>query len=354
MTRDEIVALVAESGETTRDGFLAWVRARGHRLGGHTVREQCGTWSQTLYMAQASTPYASANAAIGHATTDVRRPAGAPSIAPDPWGRAPSPEPDTTRATMCERLPTGETLLIIPDAHAHPEHDNARFDALGRWVARERPEYIVCLGDWFDMPSINSHASARDKEGHRVRADLESGWDAMRRFVAPWWESDYSPRRAVFCLGNHEARLEGLAAMHPEWAGSVPDLAYLTEGLRSFGWEVYGFKDIVNVCGYAVSHFLPSGVMGRAVSGVNQARSLIQHGRESAIVGHSHVYGHHIETSYLDRRLQAIVAGCYVHPAMVEGWNRQTSGMWARGIVRVSLLGEGYGDVEFISAERVA
>jgi len=348
MTRDALLELIRKSGCRTRDSFVAWCRETGAPANTKSVARLCGTWAEALESAHGA-QYREA-----HEPGRERAAPAAPRIAPDPWGRDAQPDAPQEPASMKERVPSGETLLIIPDAHAHPEHDNARFDALGKWVAREKPDYVVCLGDWWDLPSINSHASARDKEGHRVRADLESGWDAMRRFVAPWWESSYAPKRAVFCMGNHEARIESLASLHPEWEGAVPDSAYMTRGLESFGWEVHGFKSIVDVCGYAVSHFLPSGVMGRAVSGVNQARSLIMHGRESAIVGHSHVYGHHIDTSYLDRRLQGIVAGCYVHPRMVEGWNRQTAGLWARGVVKVTLLAPGYGDVEFVSAERMA
>ena len=354
LTRDEILALIRESGATKRDEFLVWCRMSGHSMGGGTIVKRCGSWPQAVKDAQGS-GYCDVPDDPGPPVRHMQSsaPKIAHAIAPDPWGRDVQEHAPQERVSMSERQPTGETLLIIPDAHAHPDHDNARFDALGRYIARTRPDYLLCLGDFWDMPSVNTHSSQRDKEGLRVRADLEAGWDAMRRLVAPWWESDYSPKRAVFTLGNHEVRLENLASAHPEWEGAIPDMAYLTRGLEGFGWEVHPFKAIVDVCGYAVSHYLPSGVMGRAVSGVNQARSLIMHGRESAIVGHSHVYGHHMETSYLDRRLQAIVAGCYVHPKMVEGWSRQTAGLWARGVVKVTLLAPGYGDVEMVSAERL-
>lgn len=81
MTRDELLALIAESGETSRDGFLAWLRATGRQCSGDAIVRLCGTWSQARRMAQASaapSAYASANAAIGHAHTDARRPAEAP------------------------------------------------------------------------------------------------------------------------------------------------------------------------------------------------------------------------------------------------------------------------------------
>jgi len=48
-------------------------------------------------------------------------------------------------------------LLIIPDAHAAPGYDNERFKAVGQYLIRERPEHVVCLGDWADLPSLSSY-----------------------------------------------------------------------------------------------------------------------------------------------------------------------------------------------------
>ena len=44
-------------------------------------------------------------------------------------------------------------LLIIPDAHAEPNYDNDRFTWLGNLIFEEKPDVVVCLGDWFDMAS---------------------------------------------------------------------------------------------------------------------------------------------------------------------------------------------------------
>ena len=57
-------------------------------------------------------------------------------------------------------------LLIIPDAHAEPNYDNDRFTWLGNLIFEEKPDVVVCLGDWFDMASLSSH----DKVRSRLRA----------------------------------------------------------------------------------------------------------------------------------------------------------------------------------------
>lgn len=240
------------------------------------------------------------------------------------------------------------SLLIIPDAHSHPDFDNERFSAIARVIAEHRPTHILCLGDFFDFESLSSHASAREREGKRVQEDVDHGLDAMSRMTTGW---GYKPETMVFLMGNHEARLDRMKSESPQWAGASFDIGCLKRELQAFGWRVHDFKEIVNVCGYAASHYLPSGIKGDPVSGVQMARNLVQKGKESCIVGHSHTLGLHTEATYLGRPMQSIVAGCIAHHDMVAGWNIQTAQMWWRGLVLVDLLAPGYGDVRLLSAE---
>ena len=43
-------------------------------------------------------------------------------------------------------------LMIIGDAHAHPDYDNSRFDKLGKFIVKSKPDIIVCMGDFAAMP----------------------------------------------------------------------------------------------------------------------------------------------------------------------------------------------------------
>ena len=44
--------------------------------------------------------------------------------------------------------------LFIPDAHSEPEHDNKRFEALGKLVYDIRPDFVVEIGDFTDFSSL--------------------------------------------------------------------------------------------------------------------------------------------------------------------------------------------------------
>ena len=71
-------------------------------------------------------------------------------------------------------------LLIIGDPHAHPDYDNDRFFHLGNFIIRNQPDYIVCLGDFADMPSLSSYdRGTRGFEGRRYRNDVIAALDAQ-------------------------------------------------------------------------------------------------------------------------------------------------------------------------------
>ena len=42
-------------------------------------------------------------------------------------------------------------LLIIGDPHAHPDYDNSRFEKLGQFIARAKPDAVICMGDFADQ-----------------------------------------------------------------------------------------------------------------------------------------------------------------------------------------------------------
>lgn len=249
--------------------------------------------------------------------------------------------------------PVLRKLLVIPDAHAHPDYDNDRFTWLGRFVMDQRPEVIVCLGDWADMPSLSSYdKGTRGFEGRRYKRDIDASIDAMNKFLTPMRaynkrrsknkKNQYRPRM-VLTLGNHSDRINRVTNEHSELDGAigVDDLKF-----REAGWEVYPFKVPVFIHGIAFSHYFTSGVAGRPISGENIAKTMCNKLHHSAVQGHSHVLDHS-ERSVIDgKKIFGLSAGCYTHPGMAtENWCKDTAHLWWRGVVTLcDLDGEGYYD----------
>lgn len=247
----------------------------------------------------------------------------------------------------------GKKIIVLPDAHAHPDFDNERATWLGKFVSSEAPDYLVCLGDLADMPSLSSFdKGTKGFEGRRYKRDIDSTIDFQHKLFNNFNGSS-SGTIAIFLEGNHEYRISKASNSQPE----LSDLLSSQRDLRikDFWDKCFGFKEIVNVEGFAVSHFLPSGVMGHPIGGKNQAATLLTQGFDSCIVGHSHIRDFAERTSFLGRRTQSIVAGCFVHPGMItnpEGWNKNTAQMWWNGVVVLDDVAKGTANrIEYVSLE---
>lgn len=234
--------------------------------------------------------------------------------------------------------------LIIPDAHAHPNYSNERFTALGQFVAEERPQKIICIGDFADMPSLSSYDKGKKSfEGRRYQKDLDATHVAMERLMTPIAKArGYKPELHLF-LGNHEDRISRAVEDDAKLEGTMGlrDLQYET-----FGWNVYPFLEPRILDGIAYAHYFVSGVAGRAIGGENIGKSMCLKLHSSAVQGHSHMFDHSERTIVGGRKIFGLSCGCFTHPNMIEGWNRSFVHMWWRGaVVLEDVDGHGYYDV---------
>ena len=50
--------------------------------------------------------------------------------------------------------------LIIPDAQIKPGANTEHVDWAARAIVEYQPDVVVCIGDWWDFPSLNSHSKS--------------------------------------------------------------------------------------------------------------------------------------------------------------------------------------------------
>jgi predicted phosphodiesterase len=243
-------------------------------------------------------------------------------------------------------------LLIIGDPHANHDYDNDRFTALGEYIVQEKPEYVVCLGDMADMPSLSSYdKGTKGFEGRRYSKDVEAVIDAQEKLFAPIKEvnrmllkkkvKQYKPK-LYMTLGNHEHRIDRATEHSAELDGtiSINDLQY-----KKFGWKCTPFKECLTIKGISFSHYFTTGAMGRPISGINIGNSMMNKLHCSAVQGHSHLISHQESTKPDGQKIFGLSAGCYSHPAYSENWCRDTEYQWWRGVITLEGLdGEGYYD----------
>jgi hypothetical protein len=171
-------------------------------------------------------------------------------------------------------------VLVIADAQVRPGVKTQHLTAISGYIEAKRPDVIVCLGDFADMPSLSKHSLAMEKEGQRYAADIQSVHDGMTKLVAFKKKcKGYNPRM-VMTMGNHEERIPRTVLEQPNLEGviSLADLKY-----KEFGWEVHPFLKVVNIYGIDFSHFFVSGVMGRPAS---SAAVVLRERQSSAVMGH--------------------------------------------------------------------
>ena len=252
-------------------------------------------------------------------------------------------------------------LLIIPDAHAEPNYDNDRFTWLGNLIFEEKPDVVVCLGDWFDMASLSSHDKGKKSfEGRRYKQDVAVGVDAFEKTWAPTFKwnkqrsknhkAQYNPER-IFLYGNHEARLDKTVQLQPELEGAI---SYDDYQVSKYWTRAYPFKAIAQVEGICFCHYFPAGVLGKPIGGDNSAANLINKLHQSCVAGHSHIQDVSVRTAADGKKILGIVAGCYTHPESHGDWNFNTYKMWYRGVTMLYDVHDGFAEgIEFVTQDRI-
>lgn len=209
-------------------------------------------------------------------------------------------------------------IAVLPDVQAKPGGTFQFLTSVGNYLVDKKPDIIVCLGDFADMPSLSSYdVGKKSFEGRRYKSDIEASHVAMETFLQPFTEYNkkaysahtkrYSPRR-ILTLGNHEERISRCIELDAKLDGvlSVQDLKY-----EEFGWEVHPFLEVVVINNIAFSHYFTTGVMGRAAT---SAQAMLSKKHMSCIAGHQQ--GLQFATDYRadGKRITSIIAGsCYEH-----------------------------------------
>lgn len=169
-------------------------------------------------------------------------------------------------------------ILIIADTQCKPGEDLSYMSWIGSYINAKKPDVVVHIGDHYDCPSLSSYDKGKKSfEGRRLKADIEAGNKGMELLLE---EIKYNPR-LVFCLGNHEDRIDRLSNDMPELDGFVGTNLL---PLEDMGWEVYPFLKPVEIGGIFFVHYLANHFSGKPYGGtaMNQLKTV---GR-SFVVGH--------------------------------------------------------------------
>lgn len=207
--------------------------------------------------------------------------------------------------------------LFIPDVQAKPGVDFTYLTKLGKFIVHKKPDVIVCIGDFADMPSLSSYDKGKKSfEGRRYKQDIAAAKKAMDALLGPLraynkprreqHKKMYKPRM-VLTLGNHEDRISRVGEYQPELDGVVGfhDLPYQD-------WEVIDFLKPIEIDGIMYVHFLANPMSGKPYCG-NAMNQLIKVGK-SFVCGHKQTFD--IATRFIlggQQQWGLICGACYEH-----------------------------------------
>jgi len=233
--------------------------------------------------------------------------------------------------------------FILSDVQQKPGSTTKHLTAAGKYCARHKPDVIICIGDFADMPSLSSYdVGTKSFEGRSYRADIDAAKDGMAAFMEPIKAEQqrlidnhrirWNPR-LVFTIGNHEARITRAIELDRKLEGlmSLDDLGY-----EAHGWEVIPFLQPEIIDGVFYSHYATSGHSPRAIG---SARQLLIKKHQSVVVGHKQ--GREVSyDKYGDGRpMIAIIAGSY-YPHDESYQSFQDNKCW-RGCVMLNEVVDG-------------
>ena len=240
---------------------------------------------------------------------------------------------------------------VIPDVQAKDGVDFTYLNKIGHYLVEKKPDKIICLGDFADMPSLSSYdVGKKSFEGKRYIKDIETARQAMWSLMEPIESFNDKAKRnkeklyrpeLILTLGNHENRINRAVNDDPKLDGvlSVDDLGY-----EGYGWRVHPFLDVVVVDGVAYSHYFTTGLMGRPVT---TAGACLAKKHMSCIQGHQQ--GLQIATAYRadGQALTSVIAGsCYEHNE--DYMSSQGNKHW-RGFLMLHEVNEGAFDLMPVS-----
>lgn len=246
-----------------------------------------------------------------------------------------------------------KTHLIIPDVQAHEGTGTQHLKALGRYIVEHKPDTIICIGDFADMPSLCSYDKGKKSfEGRRYKKDIKAARQAMQDLLQPLKE--YNQRAAelhrrrykpelVMCLGNHEERINRVGQLDAALDGvvSIQDLGYEEEG-----WTVYPFNEMVVRDGVSYVHYVKN---KNAESPRASTRAALMHLMDSFVCGHNpelEIYTHHRGDG---KQIWGIRVGAfYIHDEDYRG--DQGNKHW-RGFVVAHNVEGGTFDPQFVSVD---
>lgn len=225
----------------------------------------------------------------------------------------------------------GQRIIVIPDPQCKPGVPLDHMKWAADYIADEKPDGVLCLGDLWDMPSLSTYEAKAKKSWERRRydEDIAAGNEGMKLLSS--YRDRWQPSWEWYLDGNHDHRITRMLQEEPQWTGQVGLHDRWTEG-----WEVKPFLEVVELPGTEIlaSHYFTGPTSPRPIGGT--AHNLLRKVGKSCIMGHRQILDS--ACSYLPDGTQrrAVIAGSYY---LHDEHYRQSNGEWRGVLVLNEVIG---------------
>lgn len=198
-------------------------------------------------------------------------------------------------------------IAVIPDCQVRKGVSIKHLAWAGEYIADKRPDVVVHLGDFADVPSFSiwDAPGSLAAEGRRFAQDKEAAWRGMDALMTPIRKArGYKPRLEL-TYGNHEWHIVRQIERDPRWQGtiSLKDLRY-----EEYGWKCHEFLRPVKIAGFYFSHYFPSGKMAKPCG---TARKMLSTFHVSCIAGHTQGLDDAVAYKPDGHRIMCFIAGSF-------------------------------------------
>jgi hypothetical protein len=215
----------------------------------------------------------------------------------------------------------GVDVLIVPDTQGHRKRSTKHLEQAGRLVAEKRPQRVMMLGDFGDMPSLSFWDRGKKRSfGFTVQNDIDHMGHMLEVFMKPFKDiRGYKPDLHML-EGNHDGceecegtRMYRFIQDNHQLSGTYDPM----ETFRENGWRVHHFQHLVVLDGVYYSHLFPKASTGNVTArgqgfGASNARLQANANMVSCTAGHKPGLDWSIRPA-TGRIIHTLIAGSFYH-----------------------------------------
>lgn len=238
-------------------------------------------------------------------------------------------------------------VLAIGDTHWKPGQGVEHMRLIGRYVAENRPDNVVHIGDALDMESCEFHSalgSASQMNRPSFQEEISAGEDALEAYHSEIGLGEL-PHDVIY--GNHEYRVERLEELAPNLAGTLT--LQRDQLFARYRWKTTPYRHWLFFEGVGFTH-VPHSIMQKPIGGRYPENTIGNQSTHSVVFGHTHRWNHvTVPKIGINNAITVTNVGCAMPHGYLPKYTDGATTGYTYGIADLRLRGGRVEGANFIS-----